>query len=68
MNIIIEYIFINPELNEIKNILNKTIKDFIKKLGNSYWRRLDYRYNIRFFDKIKIKTKILQLDMVRIEL
>ena len=35
MNITIEYIFINPELNEIKNIINNTIKDYIEKYGNS---------------------------------
>ena len=49
MNIIIEYVFINPELNEIKNCKNNTIKDYIQKNGNSYWKRLEYKYNIRFF-------------------
>ena len=39
MNIIIEYIFINPELNEIENFINNTIKQYIKKYGNSYWKR-----------------------------
>ena len=38
MKFTIEYIFINPELDEIKNIKNKTIKDYIKKYGNSYWK------------------------------
>ena len=33
MIIIIEYIFINPEVNEIKNIKNNTIKDYNKKYG-----------------------------------
>ena len=42
MNINIEYIFINPELDEIKINKNNTIKDQIKKYGNSYWRRLVY--------------------------
>ena len=42
MNIIFEYIFINPELNEIKNIINNTIKDYIEKYGNSYWKRLHF--------------------------
>ena len=58
MNNIIENIFINPELNGIKKIIiHITIKVYIKIYGNSYWRRLDYIYNIRFFDKIKSKTK-----------
>ena len=50
MNIIIEYFFINPELDEIKNIKNNTIKDYIRKCGNSYWKRLTYKNSIRFFD------------------
>ena len=32
MNIIIEYIFINTELSEIKNPINNTIKDYIEKM------------------------------------
>ena len=40
MNIIIEYIFVNPEINEKENIINNTIKDYIKKYGNSYWKDL----------------------------
>ena len=57
MNIIIEFIFIKPELNEMKNNINKTIKEYIKKYDNGYWKRLEYKYNIRFLDKIKNKTK-----------
>ena len=57
MNVIIEYIFINPELNKIQNVLNNTIKDYIKNYGNSYWERLQNIHNIRFFDKIKNKEK-----------
>ena len=57
MNITIEYIFLNPELNEIKNIINNTMKDYIKKYGSSYWKRFENIYNIRFFDKINNKEK-----------
>ena len=57
MDITIEYVVINPEIDEIKKIINNTIKDYIEKYGNSYWRRLDYKHNIRFFVKIKKKTK-----------
>ena len=57
MNSIVEFIFINPELNYIKLIINITIKDYIEKYGNSYWKRLDYKYINRFFDKINNKTK-----------
>ena len=44
MNIAIEYIFINPELEEMKNIINNTIKDYNEKYGNSYWKRLEDIY------------------------
>ena len=57
MNIVIEYFFINPEINEVENVLNNTLKNYFKKYGISYWKSLDYKYNIRFFDKIKNKTK-----------
>ena len=36
---IFEYIFIYPELNEIKNIINNTIKHYINEYGNGYWKR-----------------------------
>ena len=35
MNNNIDYIFINPELDEIKTTKIKTIKDYIKKYGTS---------------------------------
>ena len=41
----------------MKNNKNNTIRDSIKRYGNSYWNRLDFKYNIQFFDKIKNKTK-----------
>ena len=41
MNITIEYVFINQDLDEIRNNKNKTIKDYIKKYGICYWKRLD---------------------------
>ena len=51
MIIIIEYIFINPNLNEIKFIIINNMKDYIKKHGNSYWKRFENIYDIRFMTK-----------------
>ena len=69
MNIIIEYVYINPELNEIKNIIKNTLKEYIRKYDNSCWKRLDYKHDKQYFDKTRNKTKkILQLAMIRIEL
>ena len=49
--------FINTEINEIKNIIINTIKDYIEKYGNSYWRKLEYINKVQLLDKIKKKTK-----------
>ena len=38
MIIFIEYIFINPELNEIEKFIKNNIRDYIKKYGNSHWK------------------------------
>ena len=61
MNTTIEYVLINPELVETKNFY-KNLKNYIKKYGNSYWKRLDYKNSLRFFDKIKIKTKYISTN------
>ena len=57
MNILIEKIFINSELNETENIINNTMKHYIKTYGNSYWDRHENIYNFRFFDKIMNEEK-----------
>ena len=57
MNITNEFIFINPEIDEIKSIINNTMKDYNEKYGYGYWRKLECLYNTRFFDKRKNKTK-----------
>ena len=54
MDITIENIFINPDLNEKKIIINIILKDYIEKYGNSYWRKLEHIYiNIIFEFLIK---------------
>ena len=52
-----EYIFLNPERNEINDIIDNTILKHNKKYGDYYCREIKIRYNIKFFDKIKNKTK-----------
>ena len=39
-----------------KNIIKNTLKEYIRKYDNSFWKRLDYKYNLQLFDKIN-KTK-----------
>ena len=52
-----EHIFINPIKNEINIIINNTIVEHNKKNGDNYCRKIEFKYNIQFFDKIKNKTK-----------
>ena len=58
MNIVTsEYIFIKPIKKEINNIINNTILEHNKKYGDNYYRKIEFKYDIQFFDKIKNKTK-----------
>ena len=51
----------NAKLKEIKDIINNTILEHNKKYGDNYCRKLEIKYNIQFFDKIKTKQKKLRL-------
>ena len=50
-----ECIFINPIKNELNNIINNTILEHNKKYGDKYCRKIEFKSNIHFFDKIKNK-------------
>ena len=52
-----EYIFLNPKLKEIIDITNNTILEHNKENGDNFRRKIEIKYNIKFFDKIKNKTK-----------
>ena len=58
MNIIIEYKFHYPERNEISDIIDKTLKEYVENCEFSPWYK-EYSYNLQFFDKIENKTKNL---------
>ena len=64
MNNNIEYFFINPELKEIENIINNTLKHYLKKYGNSYWKRFKIYIIFVFLIKQRTKKKILQTNEV----
>ena len=51
------YIFINPKLNKIKDIIANTRQECDRKYGGNYFDKIEVRCNIKFFDKIKNKTK-----------
>ena len=46
-----EYIFIDPIKNEINNFIDNTILEHNKKYGDNYCRKIEFKYNIQFFDK-----------------
>ena len=49
--------FLNPKLNENFHIINTTIVDLNKIYGGISCRKIEFKYNIKFFDKTKNKTK-----------
>ena len=62
MFITAEFVFINPELNEIKiNIKNTQLKYMQKNVGNSY-TEINVKCNVNFFDGIENKTKIIMIE------
>ena len=52
-----EYIFLNPKLNEIKDIINNTRLEHDQKYGDNYCRKIEVGCNFKLFNKIKNKTK-----------
>ena len=47
----------NPKLNEITDIINNTRLEHDQNYGDNYCRKIEVRCNIKFFHKIKNKTK-----------
>ena len=52
----IEYNYINPDRNSVYGIVNNTILEYYRNYGGEY-RKVEWKYNIKFYDKIKNKTK-----------
>ena len=55
------YIFINPNKDEKNSIINNTVLEHKKKYGDNYFRKIEFIFNIQFFDEKKTKQKILRL-------
>ena len=58
MNIVVEYKYYYPELNNMSYIIDKTLKEYKEKYGESAWY-IELKYNTHFSDTIKNKTKNL---------
>ena len=52
-----EYIFINPKLNEIKDITTNIRLEHDRKHGDSCCDKIDVKCEFKFFDKKKPKDK-----------
>ena len=52
-----EYIFLNPKLSGINDIIEKTRVEHDQKYGDSYCGEIGIKYNNNFLDTIKNKTK-----------
>ena len=52
MDIIVEYKYYYPEINEISHIKDKTSKNYAGKYEDSPWY-IELKYNTQVFDKIK---------------
>ena len=46
-----EYIFLNPKLNEINDIINNKILKHNKKYGDNYCRKIKFKDNMNFLIK-----------------
>ena len=57
-----EYNLLNPKLNEIKDNINNTLVEYNKKFGNKCCRKIEFKNNIKLFDKMKNKTKNITLN------
>ena len=64
MNITIEYIFINPDLNEIKNITSDTIKCYIENMVIVIGEKWNINKILDFLIKERTKQKIFQPSKV----
>ena len=52
-----EYIFNDPKLKKINNIIKNAQFEFERKCGYNYYRKVNVECNVKFFDKIKNETK-----------
>ena len=52
-----EYIYNNPELNELNDIIEKTRLEHDQRYGIDYGSVVKIKFDVKFFGKIKNKTK-----------
>ena len=61
-----DYLFINPKINEIKDIIKNTRLEYDRKYGDKCCRKIEVRCNNKFFDKTKNKTTNITIKHYRL--
>ena len=54
-----EYVYDNIKLNETRNIVENTLKDYVQKHGNDYRKSMKVKCIAEFLDETKNETKNL---------
>ena len=54
---ITQFVFINPKVNEIINIIKNTQLEYIQEYGCNYHTNVNIKRNVKFIDKVENKTK-----------
>ena len=57
---VVEYNFIHPDRNRIFSIVSEKMLEHRKKYDV---RKIEIKYNTKFYDKMKNKTKIVHLNV-----
>ena len=62
MFITAEFVFVNPELNEIKNIIKNTQLKYMRNYECKYYTEVNVKCNVKFFDRTENKTKNIMIE------
>ena len=46
-----EFVYINPKLDEINNIIKNTQLEYNQKYGYNYYTKVNVKCNVKFFDR-----------------
>ena len=57
-----EYVYNNIKLNKTRNIVEKTIEEYQSKYGYNYYRKVNVKCNVNFFDKKENKMKDIMIE------
>ena len=66
MNVTSEHVFLNPKLDKIKCIIEKTQLENDDKYGYSYGRKFEVRCDVELLDKTENKTMKITINNFRV--